>query len=1769
MSTIPEGARLSAPTPRRRVLAAALVLAWTATNTIGASEFDVVISEIHYHPFGPSDPTGEFIELYNSGLSAVAMAGWRFVSGVDFEFPESASLAPGEYAVVAATVGRVDVEAGVQVFGPYAGRLDNDGETLILADAAGREISRVHYRDGPPWSVAADGAGPSLERALAPREIHAGSDADRAQVWRASRELGGTPGRANTRSSAELPFPPDRPALQIVEVAVGADGFVELLHRSGSTIDVSGYSIVNGAGQRATIAAGTVAPPGDPLAFDADRLGFAPALDTEYILFSESGEWVDTFAAADVPPGRSIGRIALPAGLETGRDEILPLLPSPGVENRLEFSGAPVVVHEVFYGAAYEEPAGDCIDECEDRRQWIELHNPAAAAAVLTGWSLTGGIDFDFPADASIAAGGYLVVCASLEDFAAEYPEVENVVGDWDGRLGHRSDRIVLRDALGIPADTVRYGSGRPGNDLDPDDGVDDGTVRLSAWPPDIDGSDRSIELVHPRLENASGDAWRAGEVGGTPGAANGTAEEAPLAVVFDVTHVPPVPDAMTPVRVECAVDGVTAIDSVAIEWKIDGAEGEASVAAAEPIPGTVGPAEARRYTAEIPPQASGSVVSIRIVVRSGDVDASYPLAPPAAESAPAFLYAVDDAPPLANGAADYRIILTAADLERLRSRDVQSNVLLHGTFIGDGAVHHLVGVRYRGENSRNRRRKSYRVAFPPERPFQGIERLNLNAGHPSEDVPDTQLREYLSLDLFRRAGLPASQAWPVNLYFPGGVENDLPGRDGVNPFYVRKEAFDRNFLRRYYEGATGGNLYRARDPAGRGSGDLSFRSLDPLDYVPFYEKETRRDAADYSDLVELARVFSPGQTPDSIFEAELHRVLDVEQWARFFAVQAFLTNVDGGIHTNNGEDYALYHFAEFDRHENAGRWVILPWDLEETFRSSDERLFRPTVAAIERFLSHPGVAPLYLGAVEDLRERAAASTEFAKRSEDYSIYAEIGAGAETRRLRDRTRDRAEWIRQRIVRELSLGITGSALVGDSNFVPSGALWRYFPGTAEPSEVPLDWTTLEFSAESWLEGAGGFGYGDDDDQTILDDMENSYSSLYIRREFTLSGLENFRRLVLTMDYDDAYVAYLNGVEIARSANLDGFGEPGEPLPYDLILGNDINHEASAGSGDPPERVVFDNVTDIVREGENVLAVHALNSTIDSSDFTIIASLRGVENVENIRIGWSDPLVTTHESVTLSGLADPVNARSVTIGGALARTESVPPAGDTPYAIRWSAEVELAVGTNEVAIEMWTGPVGDGERLERRDVRITRVADVPRRVGGALTGDVAWTADDGPYLVDETIVVEAGASLAIGPGTEVYFGRSASVVATGRLEIRGTAEEPVVLRPQEFGRRWEGIAVRDSGIEPEAITHTIEHVDLRLASGALGANAAVEVRNAKLTVSSSRFSDLSRLAIEGIDSVIDIDATRFERTDGAISTLGTTLRVRDSQFVDTPHAFAAIAIDGDGPEPSAIENCDLLAGWDGIVARASSVRIESNRIADFCSEGIALESVGALGLPVVRGNELIRCATAIAIDAIDGLAAHHNSIVSSACALRLIDSRGEQDPPAYVFVLHSSILWSVEQAICVGGRWAVAIDHSLLDGTDLWPGQNILREDPRFVEFGADNLALAGDSPCRRAGRDGSDMGATGVGGPPPPVTFVRGDANADSRVNIADAIAILEHLFQDFGPLACQKTGDANDDGGVNIADAISLLNFLFLNDDPPPPPFPEPGEDPTPDELDC
>jgi len=188
------------------------------------------------------------------------------------------------------------------------------------------------------------------------------------------------------------------------------------------------------------------------------------------------------------------------------------------------------------------------------------------------------------------------------------------------------------------------------------------------------------------------------------------------------------------------------------------------------------------------------------------------------------------------------------------------------------------------------------------------------------------------------------------------------------------------------------------------------------------------------------------------------------------------------------------------------------------------------------------------------------------------------------------------------------------------------LWDYM---IPSSNIPSTWQTVGFNNSGWSVGAGGFGYGDGDDNTIL---PNGTITLYQRIEFTIFDTSEIDLAVLNIDYDDSYIAYLNGVEISRdlvSGNPPQYNQPSDGL-----------HEAVAYQGAYPTQITINKtfLSQNLIQGLNVLAVEVHNESITSSDLSSRVFLHlGINNTStnysNIPNWFTPPLIFTSSNLPI--------------------------------------------------------------------------------------------------------------------------------------------------------------------------------------------------------------------------------------------------------------------------------------------------------------------------------------------------------------------------------------------------------------------------------------------------------------------------------------------------------------------------------------------------------
>lgn len=171
-------------------------------------------------------------------------------------------------------------------------------------------------------------------------------------------------------------------------------------------------------------------------------------------------------------------------------------------------------------------------------------------------------------------------------------------------------------------------------------------------------------------------------------------------------------------------------------------------------------------------------------------------------------------------------------------------------------------------------------------------------------------------------------------------------------------------------------------------------------------------------------------------------------------------------------------------------------------------------------------------------------------------------------------------------------------------------WKYMPGTSDPGN---GWNNNDFNDNTWLTGRGGVGYGDGDDRTVI----NPALSVFLRKKFSIVDRSTIENVMLHVDYDDGFIAYINGVEIAR-ANM-GSGSSVAFNQGSAGLHESLLYQGKAPDAFPIDKAIFKN---LLSNGVNLLTVQVHNENLTSSDLSSSVFL-SVGITESTRHYFSTP------------------------------------------------------------------------------------------------------------------------------------------------------------------------------------------------------------------------------------------------------------------------------------------------------------------------------------------------------------------------------------------------------------------------------------------------------------------------------------------------------------------------------------------------------------------
>ncbi len=680
---------------------------------------------------------------------------------------------------------------------------------------------------------------------------------------------------------------------------------------------------------------------------------------------------------------------------------------------------AGVVINEIQY-----EP-GDNAPNTE----YIELYNSGQETVDLSGWMLSGAVDFSFPSKTQIAKGGCLVIAEDIDAFFAEFTLVPQ--GPYEGQLSNDGERLELLDALGTLQDEVEYQIKFP-------------------WPLSCSGEGNSMSLMNPTLDNNLGGSWRAAAP--TPGASNANYSELAPPQIRQVNHSPQQPKANEAIIITAKVTDPDGIQSVKVLYQVVNAG--SYIPAEFPLTYTqlLANADQERttnpdfenitnwtevamaddgtgadehigdgvFTASLPGQDNRTLVRYRIVATDANTSSSSVRVPYSDDPSLNFAcYVYNGVPPyvptdqtvqpeglgyvysatVMTSLPVYFLITRADDMTQCIAYDTayqipkdnkaaRSCFNWEGTFVYDGIVYDHIQYRLRGYNQRYQlaQKRNMRFRFNDGHYFQARDQqgnkyptewhvLNTCKMFGPRNDGNYGLAETMNNFLFNLVGVPAPFVHTFHFRVVDESE-EAPTRIGGQyngDFWgmaLAMEDYDSRFLEAH--GMEKGNLYKLKDGETSGLEEERYHAPGAID-----------NAEDFKNIV--------ANLHHSKSETWLKTYVDYDQWYLYETVQQAIRHYDLGMYpeqenrvcpvdTDAGKNMTWYFKPVVG--STYGKLWHLPWDTEQSWGPNGAHqgwdmalvaMIDPTVTNGKAALNYTGgknvKENLYLGYRNTLRD--------------------------------------------------------------------------------------------------------------------------------------------------------------------------------------------------------------------------------------------------------------------------------------------------------------------------------------------------------------------------------------------------------------------------------------------------------------------------------------------------------------------------------------------------------------------------------------------------------------------------------------------------------------------------------------------------------------------------------------------------------------------------------------------------------------------------------
>lgn len=474
----------------------------------------------------------------------------------------------------------------------------------------------------------------------------------------------------------------------------------------------------------------------------------------------------------------------------------------------------------------------------------------------------------------------------------------------------------------------------------------------------------------------------------GTPGAPNSRFNPDLRPGIQDVTHAPILPADGQSVRITARIRSAAPSPVVRVNYRLDPSPTLRTVPMSDDGTGGDEVAGDGLFTATLPGQATGTLVTYTIEAREGVGGAPASRFPSADAGGEALIRFGETQP--AGNLPTYRIWITQANFNAWSSRNRLNNTPLDCTFVlgNQRVIYNAVGL-YAGSPyiapgycGPNCGRCGYSIAVPDDDLFLGGTDLVLDwpGGHGNES---TALQEQMAYWMAGRMGLPTSNRYPIRLHLNGVTDEqrgtifeavNQPASDFLKAWVPSDHNGDFFKVDRGFEFNDSGSLVADPMPTLQsftttGGGKKTAR------YRWNWNKRAGSDPNNYQNIFDLVdAVNASGPEP---YTRLTEALVDVEEWMGIFAVEHIINNFDSWGHDIGKNMYAY-------KPQN-GKWQLYLFDLDWLMLASPQfnasytaklgPLFVSSDPVVSRMYNHPPFRRAYFRAVQRAVEGPLIST--------------------------------------------------------------------------------------------------------------------------------------------------------------------------------------------------------------------------------------------------------------------------------------------------------------------------------------------------------------------------------------------------------------------------------------------------------------------------------------------------------------------------------------------------------------------------------------------------------------------------------------------------------------------------------------------------------------------------------------------------------------------------------------------------------------------------